>query len=303
MPAKQVHHTTLVGQRSSSWLGWLPLLGLPFLVLSIHEYLLPWQFMWMLVGNIYLGLKWVTWWKAENRKQSPLLRSLAYLLAWPGMDAEAFLHVRRDVLAPSYREWLLASFKTMFGACLFWGVARHIPDHLPLLRGWVGMLGLVVLLHFGSFHILSLFWRFCGVDAQPIMCAPLQSASLSEFWGRRWNLGFRQLAHDLVFRPLKGIIGVSAAGFIVFLVSGLVHDLVISVPAQSGYGLPTLYFVAQGAGIAVERSSFGRHLGLRQGWRGWVFMALVTSAPAFWLFHPPFVFRVILPFLRAVHAL
>jgi len=30
---------------------------------------------------------------------------------------------------------------------------------------------------------------------------------------------------------------------------------------------------------------------------------LVTAAPAFWLFHPAFVLRVILPFMHAVHAL
>jgi hypothetical protein len=25
----------------------------------------------------------------------------------------------------------------------------------------------------------------------------------SEFWGKRWNLGFRQLAHEFIFRPLQ----------------------------------------------------------------------------------------------------
>jgi hypothetical protein len=32
-------------------------------------------------------------------------------------------------------------------------------------------------------------------------------------------------------------------------------------------------------------------------------MLIVAAGPAFWLFHPPFVLRVILPFMRAVHAL
>ena len=36
---------------------------------------------------------------------------------------------------------------------------------------------------------------------------------------------------------------------------------------------------------------------------GWFFMALFVAGPAFWLFHPWFVLRVILPFMQAIHAL
>jgi alginate O-acetyltransferase complex protein AlgI len=165
------------------------------------------------------------------------------------------------------------------------------------------MMGLIFLLHFGSFQLLAFFWQSVGVVAKPIMDAPLLSQSLSEFWGRRWNLGFRQLAHELIFRPLYRRIGVGAAGFLVFVASGLIHDLVISLPAHGSYGLPTGYFVLQGIGITVERSFVGERLGLRGGWPGWVFMAAFTAGPAFWLFHPPFVTRVMVPFLHEIRAL
>jgi len=172
-----------------------------------------------------------------------------------------------------------------------------------LAQGWIGLFGLVLLLHFGSFHLISLFWRKWGVNAQPIMAKPILSKTLSEFWGKRWNLGFRQLAHDLIFRPLYRRIGVTAAGLLVFLASGLIHDLVISLPARGGYGLPTGYFILQGLGVTLERSNLGRQLGLQHGIFGWLFMFSVTAGPAFWLFHPGFVIRVILPLMRAVHAL
>jgi hypothetical protein len=169
---------------------------------------------------------------------------------------------------------------------------------------WVaGALGLVLLLHFGTFQIVSLVWQSFGVKAKPIMSAPLRSTSLGEFWGKRWNLGFRQLAHELIFRPMHRILGAEAAGFLAFVVSGLIHDLVISLPAGAGYGLPTIYFVLQGAGITIERSGFGKQLGLGQGVRGWFFMALFVAGPVYWLFHPWFVLRVILPFMQAIHAL
>jgi hypothetical protein len=165
------------------------------------------------------------------------------------------------------------------------------------------MLGLILLLHFGTFQIVALLWQSVGVNAKAIMSAPLRSTSLGEFWGKRWNLGFRQLSHELIFRSLHRRLGADAAGFLVFAVSGLIHDFVISLPARGGYGLPTLYFLLQGTGMTIEHSRFGKRLGLGQGMRGWCFMMVFLAAPVFWLFHPWFVLRVILPFMRAIHAL
>jgi hypothetical protein len=90
---------------------------------------------------------------------------------------------------------------------------------------------------------------------------------------------------------------------LVFVLSGLIHDLVISLPARAGYGLPTAYFVLQGVGITFERSALGRRVGLGKVLEGWIFMVLVVAAPAYFLFHPWFVVRVILPFMHAIHAL
>ena len=88
-----------------------------------------------------------------------------------------------------------------------------------------------------------------------------------------------------------------------FLASGLIHELVISVPAQGGYGLPTGYFLLQGLGLLGERARAARRGGLGRGWRGRVFTFLVAAGPAFWLFPPVFVRHVILPMLGAIGAL
>jgi hypothetical protein len=259
--------------------------------------------MWALAFSVFAVLKWITWWQARNSVPHDAKRSFAYLFAWPGMDARSFLDSRAVALKPLGDEWFWAGFKTIIGIVLLWVVARWIPSDEPLFRGWVGLFGLILLLHFGSFHLISLFWRSFGVAADPIMARPIKSRTLSEFWGKRWNLGFRQLAHDLVFRPLHRQMGVALAGFFVFLVSGLIHDLVISFPARGGYGLPTAYFLVQGLGVTLERSRTGSRLGLQGGVRGWCFMAIITAGPAFWLFHPPFVVRVILPFMHAIRTL
>ncbi|HST09233.1 MAG TPA: MBOAT family protein [Terriglobales bacterium] len=279
-------------------------LGLaPLAVMAFHRGMAAWAFMWVLAIAIYASLKWASWWRSPMRTRASWGRSLGYLLAWPGMDAESFLDPRRQAVAPGFGEWVWALAKTVLGVALLWGVAREVPERWPLVRGWVGLVGMVLIAHFGSFHVVSLVWRSLGVDAVPIMASPLLSQSLSEFWGRRWNLGFRQLGHELIFAPLHDRLGVGVAGFLVFVVSGLIHDLVISVPACGGYGLPTVYFVLQGAGVAMERSSSGRRIGLRGGVRGWLFMALFTAGPAFWLFHPPFLRNVVLPLMQRLGAI
>jgi hypothetical protein len=289
--------------RGSSWIGWLPISVLPLMAVACRNPLPPWVFMWILSFAIFISLKWLTWWRARSRIAHSAWRSAAYLLAWPGMDAEAFWGANQRVPTPPRSTWLWAFSETTFGMVLLWLVARSVPQGEPLLRGWVGMLGLILLLHFGTFQIISLLWESFGVNAKPIMAAPLRSTSLGEFWGRRWNLGFRQLSHELIFRPLHRAIGAGAAGLLVFLASGLLHDLVISLPARGGYGLPTLYFLLQGTGVTIEHSQYGKRLGLGRGVRGRIFMLLFLVAPVFGLFHPWFVMRVILPFMRAIHAL
>jgi hypothetical protein len=285
------------------WTAYFPLILLSSGMVVVRDRMPAWAFMWALAIVIYASLKWASWWRSPLRFETTAARSLGYLLAWPGMDADSFLATGRNVPAPGAREWVWAIGKTVVGASLLWVIARRVPSEWPLLQAWVGLVGMVLLAHFGSFHIVALLWRRAGVDAVPIMDKPLMSASLSEFWGRRWNLGFRQLGHELIFRPLHRALGAAGAGFIVFVVSGVIHDFVISFPARGGYGLPTGYFVLQGAGVALERSRAGRLLGLRGGLRGWMFMALLTAGPAFWLFHPPFLRNVVLPFMQVIRAI
>jgi alginate O-acetyltransferase complex protein AlgI len=289
--------------KGNLWLATLPLLLFPAAAIALRSFMPAWVFMWALSFAIFAGLKWMTWWKARPRVAHSAPRSFAYLLAWPGMDADAFLDAENRPDKPTAREWVWGALKTALGVGLVWIVARRIPEQQSLLRGWTGLFGVIFLLHFGSFHLIALYWQAMGINAEPIMSKPILSKTLSEFWGKRWNLGFRQLAHDLIFRPLYKRTGVATAGLLVFVASGLIHDLVISLPARGGYGLPTGYFILQGLGVTLERSALGRRLGLRDGPTARVFMLIVTAAPAFWLFHPPFVLRVILPFMRAIHAL
>jgi hypothetical protein len=165
------------------------------------------------------------------------------------------------------------------------------------------MAGIALVLHFGIFHLLSCAWRRAGVDARPLMDWPVASASVSEFWGRRWNTAFRDLTHRFLFRPLVPWLGAGRAAVAAFTLSGLVHELVISIPAGAGHGGPTLFFVIQGLATLVERSPTGRRLAPGGGWRGRVFTMLVILGPAAALFHRPFAVEIVVPFLRFVRAI
>ena len=293
-----------IDARGRLWpLSVLPLVILPVVALLFASWMPRWSFMWAMACALYAGCKWLTYREARARGVAPdRLRALGYLIAWPGMDATAFLSGTGRLAQPRPSEWVGAALKTLLGATLIWVVARTALPVNPLLAGWLGMVGLMFLLHFGTFHLLSLGWQSIGVHALPVMQNPLRSRSLAEFWGRRWNTAFHELATRFTFRPLRPTVGRPGATLLVFLLSGWIHELVISIPAHGGYGLPTGYFVLQGLGVAGERTPLGRRLGLARGRRGWLFTVVVVAGPAFWLFPPPFVRNVILPMLAAIGA-
>jgi len=287
--------------RAQEWIGWIPLAALPLAALALRDALPAWAFMWTLAIAIFAGFKWQTWWDAPAaRRRENWRRTLAYLLLWPGMGADEFFEPGLHPRPIATGEWLAAIAKTLAGAALSFVAAGDVVSRHPMVAGWIGMIGLVLALHFGAFQLIALAWQRVGIRAEPIMRRPLASQSLGEFWGKRWNLGFRKLSHALVFQPLQKRFGTGAGALGAFIASGLIHDLVISVPARGGYGLPTAYFLLQGLGALAERSSTGRRLGLGRGLRGRLWTALVAMAPLPCLFHPWFVMRVMAPFLHAI---
>lgn len=290
-----------VAQKAASNAGpgppaWLPLVGLPAAAVWLAAEWPAWMLMWMLALSIYAALKWLSFADCVAGYETTAGRAAGYLLAWPGMDAKAFLGTDRVVERPASRQSIWATAKVALGLILF-GAATMLVGSRPLIAGWIGMAGIVFTVHFGLFHLLSLAWRQAGVAAEPIMDNPLRSSSLADFWGRRWNRAFRDLGHRYIFWPLAGTAGATKATLAVFLVSGIIHDAVISIPAGAGFGLPTLYFLVQAVGLWVERSRFGKYLGLRKGTTGKLFCAAVILGPACLLFHRPFVTRVVVPML------
>jgi hypothetical protein len=261
-----------------------------------------WMQMWALAGLLFFCAKWISLHpRGAAAARVSLGRMAGYVFLWPGLDAAAFCGPSRAPRPPA-TEWIWASAKTVFGAGLIWLAARLAWPAYALCAGWIGMVGVVFLMHFGAFHLASLCWREAGINAAPIMRSPIAATSLGRLWGGCWNRAFSDFMQPHFFVPWAKRCGARDAMLGVFLLSGLLHELVISLPARGGYGLPTAYFAVQAAGFCLERGRVGAWLSLGRGFRGWLFTMIVAAGPLYWLFHPFFVRHVILPMLRAIGA-
>ena len=281
--------------------GWLLPVILIVLTLSSWSLMPAWGRMWLMAVSIFSCFKWWTWRHVKEDQIPFTARSFYYLFLWPGMDARSFLNPNPWKEPPTLTAWGVALAKTLFGAVLIWGVARFAGH--GLLAGWIGMIGMIFLLHFGLFDVLSLFWRSQGIRAVPLMQCPIAAPTLSDFWGKRWNVGFRDLVFGLFFVQVARRFGANSATVLTFLFSGLIHELAITVPAGSGYGLPSLYFGLQGGALIIERSQVGVRMGLGKGWRGHAYTLAIVTLPVFALFPPVFVLHVMIPFFQAIKSI
>lgn len=286
------------GRRRLIAAAWLPMFA-GGVALPLVE---PWVAMWALSFGLFGTAKLLTLLREPRAfRRGFRWRTLAYCgLTTTMTPAEVFDRVAVPPPDSLLRDMARAALNVCAGVVLVWGVVPHIEN--SMLRGWTGMIGLILCLHFGALAIVTGVWNLRGFAVTPLMRRPFRAVSLADLWDRRWNTAFGALARNLVFRPLQRRLGVRAAYMGVFLVSGLVHELVISVPARAGYGLPTLYFALQAAGILFCRTRFASALGLQRGAGGRAVAWLIALPAVVILFHPSFIRTVILPFLQTIQA-
>lgn len=286
-------------------LGWIGMAVSVLAAIAVRGWFEPWVWMWLICVVMFAGMKTLTLLRldAADWRSLSASRLLGYLFLWPGMKPGTFLSQSTDTSAP--RSLLISGlWKALVGLLMFWWLAGWLAGQGPWwLPAWCGMVGFSLFAHFGAFDVLAAFWYARGVPVTPIFQKPLRSASLTEFWGQRWNRAFSDLSRDLLYHPLSRRLGARGALFAVFAFSALAHELAISFPARAGYGLPSAYFLLHGLLVLAEGSRSGRWLLRRRPVLGriWTTIALLVPAPL--LFHAPFLERVVLPFMRALGAL
>ena len=104
--------------------------------------------------------------------------------------------------------------------------------------------------------LVDLLFLLSGRRLPALHDRPWLSASIAEFWGRRWNLWFSDWFREVVFKPLRRRPNVALV--VAFTLSGLMHEWVLSVPllllhGESLFGGQMIYFVVQAPAICIER--------------------------------------------------
>ncbi len=237
--------------------------------------------------------------RADLPRQLRPIEWAAFAAGWLGMRPRVFLTFGGPPRDGARRLVWYGIQRLVFGVALV-ALARFLwPTGSIVVATVLACIGLSLFLHFGLFNIVAGVWRALGADTGPLFREPLRSRSLSEFWGRRWNLAFSEMTAIAVYRPLGNVIGRRAALVVAFLSSGLLHELAISVPVRAGYGLPFTYFLIHGALLLGERQLEARgHPIQRHAVLGriWTFGWLVLPVPL--VFHPPFLAGIVWPLLR-----
>jgi hypothetical protein len=220
---------------------------------------------------------------------------------WAGMRAQPFETLGAIPLAGAWPMIRFGISRVVIGLLLI--LVAHGIVALNLNRDFtyvtvsiILLVGLSLILHFGLLGISAGMWRLSGVNTYLLFRQPAKATSLTELWSKRWNIAFSEMTAVAIFRPLKSRIGSGGALMASFIFSGLLHELALSVPVNSGYGLPTLYFLIQGLLVLVEKASIRHHILFLQHkiiGRIWTFFWLIIPMPL--LFHLHFIKEIVWP--------
>ncbi|BDS08962.1 hypothetical protein NT6N_40020 [Oceaniferula spumae] len=237
----------------------------------------PFARMVVICSVLLMGMKGIV--LAEWGRYLTWPRWFAFTILWFGMDPTPFAAEKRKL---RWKKDAMIGLSFLLVGLALSTVVAYMPTDSILIMFVPMSLGF----HYGALRLLTAFWRMQGIAVRPLFRNPLLSRGLADFWAKRWNLSFSQMMARAVQRPLVSRLGKRPALFAVFLVSGLLHELAITVPVQSGYGLPTLYFILHGLVVLIEKPSwplwFSRALAL-----------LLVAAPLPFLFPPVFTENVI----------
>jgi alginate O-acetyltransferase complex protein AlgI len=283
---------TLLSARALAWGSVLA--GLPALDRTISDEPAGFRMLGLCAFGL-LAMKGVV--GVESRVRLGVGRWLGFSVLWVGMRPDLFdgrasgpLPGARDLLWRGAFFFVAGSFLVLAARGALSLSGSHLLSTVLLLPG------LSLVLHFGILNVMAGAWRSRGIACDTLFPAPLRSESLTEFWGRRWNLAFSEMSAIAVYHPLTPHTGRTAAKAAAFLFSGLLHEMAISLPVQAGFGLPMTYFILHGGLVLVERSLHRRGRGLSgAAGRAWTLFWLAAPLPL--LFHVPFLRGVLWPIL------
>ena len=199
------------------------------------------------------GMKGLVYAEWAGTQRLSATRYAVFALLWFGMDPGSFrmrrtgLGWKRDIVIG-----LVLMLAGSLGSWMVWamGWRQILVMFVPMSVGF----------HFGALRVLKGCLRVAGFPVRTLFPNVLETHGLADFWSRRWNTGYSHMMQRLVGRPVEKMAGRGAGVFAIFLVSGVLHELAITLPVQSGFGLPTLYFALHGL-LTLFEQKLGRPFG------------------------------------------
>lgn len=283
-----------------SWLlSAVGIIGVHLIFINEHPVLR----MLALIATTFTAMKVVAVAKSYANKplKLTLMQWTVFAAGWAGMRAEPFETLGGKPLPGAWPMIRFGASRVAAGLLLILAAHGIMGGHLNqafafILVSIILLIGFSLLLHFGALGISAGAWRLRGANTYVLFKSPSKSMSLTEFWGKRWNLAFSEMTSITIFRPLRNRIGAAAALMIAFIFSGILHEIALSVPVNTGYGLPTLYFIIQGTMVLVEKVLVRKKVNFLQHRvyaRAWTLFWVIVPMPM--LFHEQFIKHVLWP--------
>jgi hypothetical protein len=199
---------------------------------------------------------------------------LIYLCAWS--DTHPLQRRARRFDAAALRNLCLATAVFAAAIAMVKTVsARGFTLEVRWLAGGIGALTFGEMATAGPNFVMAAL----GIDVPPYFQSPHRSVTISEFWGKRWNLAAGELLRRCIFTPLARW-GAGFAMFATFAISAAGHVLLAWI-ALGRWKIAMVFgafFLVQPLLIAIERRLKVRRWRPVAG-RAWTLTALAITAP------------------------
>ncbi|HXH30341.1 MAG TPA: MBOAT family protein [Bacteriovoracaceae bacterium] len=139
---------------------------------------------------------------------------------------------------------------------IFIVLARELLAPLSVLDVWL-FSPMILFFTEGLGAFGQWIFSYNPVATYPIHNRPLKSKSLSQFWGRHWNLWIQDWLKDVRYYLAPKKSGLKLA--VAFCFSGIFHEIMCNLPyfivyQKSYFGTMMGYFLIQATGLWVDKS-------------------------------------------------